>query len=302
MDRLLRALVVLACAWLLPAAALADGKVFARVGPDPTMPDQQALIHFDGKVQTLAIETRFEGDGTDFAWVVPLPSIPEISAATTGLFPTLQALFAPELIELNASGLGALLLLLAGVAIASVLAAAGQRRLAILVAIGSAVLAIAAAMPLFGKARAIPRGDTGVVSPGITIHGRQVVGSFDTVTISSTDGERLTGWLEHNGFAVSAEARPVIASYVEDGWVFVAMRLQRAVSEGVSTPHPLIFRFESARCVYPMRLTGVQNRPISLELYIFGSGSASAPGLQRMRSSQIESQPGGYNQKLWMTC
>jgi hypothetical protein len=291
MNRLLPALA-LAFALLPPAAAIADGKVFARVGPDPTIPDQQALIHYDGRIQTLAIETRFEGDGTEFAWVVPLPSIPEISAATTGLFPTLRAVFAPELIELNASGLGALLLLLAGVAIASVLAAAGQRRLAILVAIGSVVLAIGAAMPLLGKARAIPRGDTGVESPGITIHERQVVGSFETVTISSTEGERLTDWLEQNGFAVSAESRPVIAAYVEDGWVFVAIRLQRAVGEDVSTPHPLIFRFESARCVYPMRLTGVQNRPIALELYIFGSGSASAPGLQRMRSARVESQPG----------
>jgi hypothetical protein len=43
-----------------------------------------------------------------------------------------------------------------------------------------------------------------------------------------------------------------------------------------STPHPLSFTFRTARPVYPMRLTGVGNGPLRVELYVFGSQRASA--------------------------
>jgi hypothetical protein len=62
-----------------------------------TIPDQQALIYYTNGSERLLIETLLAGVGTNFAWVVPLPSQPVIEAATTGLFPTLHYLFAPEI-------------------------------------------------------------------------------------------------------------------------------------------------------------------------------------------------------------
>lgn len=64
-----------------------------------TIPDQRALIHFTNGTERLVIETRFTGSGTNFAWIVPLPSQPVIEEATTGLFPTLQYLFRPQIIH-----------------------------------------------------------------------------------------------------------------------------------------------------------------------------------------------------------
>jgi hypothetical protein len=83
---------------LLPWAALADGKVFPRGEFDPSqvpIPDQRAMIHWAGGVERLVIETSFAGPGTNFAWVVPLPAVPEIEQATPGLFPTLNRIFLP---------------------------------------------------------------------------------------------------------------------------------------------------------------------------------------------------------------
>lgn len=64
-----------------------------------TIPDQRVLIHFTNDIERLVIETRFVGEGTNFAWVVPLPSQPVIEVATTGLFSTLQHLFRPRIIH-----------------------------------------------------------------------------------------------------------------------------------------------------------------------------------------------------------
>src|ERR1019366_5711894 len=97
MKRILLSLLL----FCLPPAALADGMVIPTVAfpAKVTIPDQRALIHFTNDVERLVIETRFNGAGTNFAWVVPLPSQPVIEEATTGLFPTLQYLFRPEIVH-----------------------------------------------------------------------------------------------------------------------------------------------------------------------------------------------------------
>jgi hypothetical protein len=85
-------------AWLFTARARADGKVFPATAfpADVKIPDQSALLIWSNGVERLVIETRFTGEGTNFAWVVPVPSAPEIEPATTGLFPTLRTCLQPE--------------------------------------------------------------------------------------------------------------------------------------------------------------------------------------------------------------
>ena len=86
---------------LMPSAAMADGIFIPPVAfpAKVTIPDQRALICFSDGTERLVIETRFTGSGTNFAWVVPLPSQPIVEEATTGLFPTLQYLFRPQIIH-----------------------------------------------------------------------------------------------------------------------------------------------------------------------------------------------------------
>jgi len=78
----------------------ADGKVFRQVematGP-VTIPDQRALICWSNGVERLVIETSFQGSGSNFAWVVPVPAPPQIEEAPPGLFPTLEYLFRPSI-------------------------------------------------------------------------------------------------------------------------------------------------------------------------------------------------------------
>ena len=64
-------------------------------------------------------------------------------------------------------------------------------------------------------------------SQAVSILDRKLVGIFETTTITSHDAKALQAWLSENGFAVPTNAEPVIASYVKDGWVFVAMKVRR---------------------------------------------------------------------------
>ncbi len=82
---------------VLPALpGFGDGKAFSIAVPVVQTPDQQALLVWHEGVETLVVETNLVGEGSEFAWVVPTPSVPEVSPATKGLFPTLQQLTQPR--------------------------------------------------------------------------------------------------------------------------------------------------------------------------------------------------------------
>lgn len=260
---------------LLPLNAVADGKVFATaLAVDVTIPDQRALIHFSNGVERLVIETRFTGPGSNFAWVVPLPSQPVIEAATTGLFPTLQHLFQPQIVH-EVTPLYLYVLAIIGMVILfAVLARIGRGFVPGVLLLLLLGLLATLFIPALGKAKA---GGGADASAGITILERNLVGDFETTTIAATKSDALTNWLHDHGFAVSSNSLPVIESYVKASWVFVATKLQRAATgTETSTPHPLSFMFKTEKPVYPMRLTGVDNGALGVELYVFGEHRARA--------------------------
>ncbi len=312
----------------MPLAALADGKVFPPVAipANVTIPDQRALIHFTNGIERLVIETRFTGEGTNFAWVIPLPSQPVIEEATTGLFPTLQHLFQLRILynlpryyigflaltgiiyllffvrptgRLEWFDVGACILVGLSAALGvpereayfwakllvfllvlcpflgAVVFIRVYKRPAGVVFAGLALylylLVLFAPPSIKAAAVQIPEG------PAVSILERRLVGIFETTTIATDDPGALRAWLEQNGFFVPTNAVPVVERYVKDGWVFVATKVRRDDPKlDTSTPHPLSFTFKTDRPVYPLRLTGVDNGPVTVELYVFGPGRAKA--------------------------
>ena len=113
--------------------------------------------------------------------------------------------------------------------------------------------------------------------PAVAVLDRRWVGLYETTTVASKDPRSLQAWLRENGFAIPATDDPVVADYIRDGWVFVAAKIRRdATDDRPATPHPLSFTFPTERPVYPMRLTGVDNGPVQVDLYVFGDRRARA--------------------------
>ena len=92
--------VMFMCIAFATPSVKADGKVFLSIATDTssgsTMPRQRAIIAFKDGEQRLAIDTAFTGAGEEFAWLVPLPSEPEILPATKGMFDTAAMVTAPR--------------------------------------------------------------------------------------------------------------------------------------------------------------------------------------------------------------
>lgn len=302
--------VLVACAagGLGVREARADGGVFARE-VTPTIPDQDALIVWDAKAQTqtLMIETRFAGRGSEFAWVVPVPGglnaarprAPEIVLGTPGVFPSLRSSFAPKVVGGQKGAeevFGAAVLAVASFAM--VLAAGLGMRwgldrwgLVVLILIGLLVAAIL--LPPLGKARQSARGYE------IEVLARELIGGYEVTVIAPGPGAEdasaaLRTWLTSNGFAVPEAAGPALADYARRGWVFVAAKLQTGSGDEATTraAAPLGFRFKVAEPVYPLMLTAAFTQRLTVDLYVFGTGMASAPGFEARRVDEVVRYPG----------
>lgn len=262
--------------WFLiaPPGAYGDGcfippTAYARV----EIPDQRALIHFDQGTEMLVIDTAFKGAGTNFAWIVPVPSRPKVETATPGLFTTLQTIFQPKIIHYipryywfaiipalfvfhlvwgRRSGL------------------CSVKDVVALWLIGLICWGLIA--PSLAKAgvSADPIGEVNVVE-------RKRVGVYDTAVLSSPDGGALLDWLGRNGFVTPTNFIPAIQAYAKEGWFFVAskIRLNASLTDPVK-PSPLALTFKTERPVYPLRLTGIGNESCRIELYVFGPDRAAA--------------------------
>jgi Uncharacterized protein conserved in bacteria (DUF2330) len=125
---------------------------------------------------------------------------------------------------------------------------------------------------------------------GVQVLDRQVAGVFESTTVSAKDPAALETWLKTNEYRLPESSRPVIEAYVRDGWVFVASRVRReAQVDGPQALHPLVFTFATPSPVYPLRLTGVDNGPLKVELFVLGPARARIPGFE-----VVDARPTAY--------
>lgn len=277
-----RALQILAAlCFLIPASVLADGCFIPATAFEKVLiPDQRALIHFDSGNETLVIDTAFKGTGTNFAWIIPVPAEPVVEPATTGLFSTLHFLFQPKIVH-DVFGFYWLEILL-GLIIAYVAWRTRQGRSALGALAFVALLFLLSSMllPSLGYGPATASGDQ------VNVTSRKRVGVYETATLKSLDGKAILDWLNQNGFATPTNLIPAIHSYAKEGWCFVASKIRSdALMQGAANAHPLTLKFRTQRPVYPLRLTGIDNEPCRIELYVFGPYRAEIPNFKVERCS-----------------
>ena len=264
------------------AASLADGKTFAMVA-DPlsdqartTMPSQRAIIAWDGTEQRLAIDTAFTGEGTEFAWLVPLPSEPEILPATKGMFDTAAVLAAPRIKRSDSGGVLGLGILLTLTSLICLALPSRRSR----IVLGGVFLFVTAGWSVVLPALSTARGISGPPMP-VEVVSTGHAGIYDTAVLRGRDANDLIAWLTAGGYGVPEAINEVVQDYLDKGWVFAAAKLRVDDSESLEhRAHPLQFRFAVDAPVYPMALTAIDNEDIALELFVFADGSAEGRGLE----------------------
>ena len=224
---------------------LGDGCFVFRWNKDVDIrePTQKAILVYDAGREDLLIQVKYEGALEDFGWLIPVPGLPTIDQGTMGPF--------YELSQLTQRGFAA------------------------------------------RQAYLSSRGGTPAEPDQVRIIAVKTVGAYEVAILSGKDARSLGNWLEANGYVVPNNSRELVDEYVRKGWYFVAARIQldpntsfklipnpghlkaqpryrQTVQTQLSTGelHPLRISFDTARCIFPLKISAVANKSSEISLYV----------------------------------
>lgn len=241
-----------AIATALGAAALALVTLPARPAeacgcfapPDPSVPVVQAgeqivFSHDDGMV-TAHIQIQYQGEAEEFGWILPLPSVPDMTLGTDELFAQLIATTQPRyrlnrIFEDSCNNVP-----LAGSA--------------------------------FGDSTSNESTRDDTMDPGVLIK-QDSIGPFDYAVLDGSDRTEMFDWLTDNGYFIPGGTEDVVGPYIHEGAYFLALKLRKGNDAG--DIQPVVLRYESDLPMIPIILTQVAANPdMGIRVWVLGEHRA----------------------------
>ncbi len=259
----------------MPRLAHACGGTFCDVGTtgQPPMPVDQTgeniLFIQDGAAMEAHIQIQYTGEPQRFAWVVPLPALPEFRVGSDLLFRELLRASAPSYVVtpmLAEQCAGDLLpyLVAAPLALAALpLVGALFFTWVAVSVLGTSGCAADAALENLG-----PNGAGGAAAEVVF---RDSVGAFDITVLRAGNADEVATWLEANNFFITANTRPILAQYAAENSLFAAVKLTSTAA--VDEIHPIVLRYEYGIPCVPLRLTAVAaTSDMGVRAFFLGQG------------------------------
>ncbi|MFT7580273.1 MAG: hypothetical protein ACI9MR_001942, partial [Myxococcota bacterium] len=108
----------------------------------------------------------------------------------------------------------------------------------------------------------------GPLPGGVQVIQSQIVGDYETVVFSADDAMGTVSWLQDNGFIVNDTMTPFMQPYLDAGMLFIAAKLVPGAE--VSAIRPLKMTYIHPRPIIPLKLTAVAAEPhLTVTSYIF---------------------------------
>jgi hypothetical protein len=105
----------------------------------------------------------------------------------------------------------------------------------------------------------------------VQVVSESTVGPYETVTLESSNPGALEAWLGQNGFDLPASFKPTVAAYVNEGFDFIALKLQPG--EGVRAMVPVRIVTPGADPTLPLRMVAAGvGANVGVELYVISEG------------------------------
>lgn len=219
---------------LAPRIADACGGMFCDGGPMPMPVDQTGeniLFVWEGDYIEAHVQIQYTGEAAEFGWVLPLQSVPEFSVGSQPLFDALLASTVPTYGYTQTRD-------------DCSLDEGGQDPN------GTGISGTAA-----GDGSESSGGDPSGGPPGPQILLTETVGAFDITVLQGADPMEVYDWLAENGYQQDPEALPILGEYIEEGFLFGAVKLTGGAD--VDEIHPIVLRFQGSEPCVPLRLTRI---------------------------------------------
>ena len=315
---MLRFFLQLASMLFLAIQCFGDGKIMYvhREKVNPKIPYQRALITYHDGVETMVLQSKYEvtpQEGyQEIAWIVPLPSVPEIASMPADKAETMFQLYSmgspSNTFSINAELyknkwwipllLSFVYYIYVGVTIPKDLDKLGedvQRK-------HNNRIRTSRLFGVLGLGWAFFDGFLfnsliTVAYSGVEVVKAEKVGIHDVQVVRSDDSRAMVSWLEDNGFEYSPQDVQVFDRYIQDGWCFVAAKSKILpyndghVSSGLFAP--LILKFASKKPVYPLALTSTGGHDTEILLYLISEMQYRCD--ERLKLRYVR----GGNSSLW---
>ena len=201
---------------------------------------------------------RYAGDPEQFAWIVPVPSLPELELSHPDAFGLIDQQSAPQITVTNTNACPTPLYVCRRHPQPSCGGGAG---------LSGGTAGNFAGAPTSGAA------GTGASAapdaPAVIVYARQQIGSYDTVVFGAGDAQGAVDWLQGEGFIVNDTMSPYMQPYLDDNMLFVAAKLVPGAD--ADEIRPLRMRYEGTQPMIPLQLTAVATEPnLTVTAYIYG--------------------------------
>jgi len=244
------AAILILTAGLLPANADGVFLMKQRVNQDPkshardiTEPVQKALIIYDKGVEHLILQVSYKGSASEFVWLVPTPSRPQISKVDAPIFHWLHNATAPKIrywFDADQKIRG-----------------------------------------FYQGGKAATLGAPGGLD--VDVLEEKQVGAYDIAVLRAGDAGDLLQWLRQNGYQITPKLVPVVSDYVRRGWVFTAMRINTGYQDRVALRlregvlQSLKFKFRTSEPIYPLKVSSLNKGKTDILLYVIAAHRVDEP-------------------------
>ena len=243
-HRTARIALVSLAAWLCAAPGALAFCGFYVTKADTTLFNRasKVVLARDGDRTVVTMANDFQGDPTEFAVVIPVPTLltrDQIHVGDQAVIDHLDAYTAPRLVEYFDHDPCRLIV----------------RELA----------AAPASQAVLRRASAVRD-----AALGVTVEAAYTVGEYDIVILSASQSGGLGTWLTGNGYRIPAGARAVLGSYIRQGMRFFVARvnLDERAALGYTYLRPIQIAYESPKFMLPIRL-GTVNADGPQDLFVF---------------------------------
>lgn len=226
--------------------ALACGGLFCQNIPVDQAAERIIFTVDPGQVSAY-VQINYTGSAPNFAWVVPVPSVPDVDVAEMDSFNEIQTATDPVFM------------------LPPVPDCMFDDRLLMAPAMEEAEMAAEGDVTVFASGEAGPY-------------------AYDVVGTETGNVNALIDWLNENEYRITPEMEPLVYLYVEERMIFLAMKLQP--DQGVQDIQPVKMTYQSERPMIPLRLTAVAAMPnMGVYTWIFGRAQAEAQNYAKLEIS-----------------
>jgi len=225
-----------------PNPALACGGFFCDAGNGPPMPVDQTgeniLFALDSQAGTVEahIQIQYMGEPQNFAWIIPVTSIPEFTVGSDQLFQTLLANTVPSYALTTQFDCAEMSGPQVGCGAGETFSDGGESDSG------------------FESGELTGQG-SGTDTTGTTVVARAVVGAFFIDVLESNSATELYEWLEANDYAQDDQAPEIVQEYLDEGHLFAAVKLNSGTD--IDEIHPLVMTYKGDEPCVPLRLTRI---------------------------------------------